>query len=247
MNQTKSMNRQNIRKVSQFLSMLLFPVTIFYFSPYLIVMGAFHGIIAGSMMTFALLFLFSIFFGRSFCAWICPGGGIGEAMVLANDQPFKAKKAKVTKFIIWVPWLMAILSGFIVAGGVSGINLLYKTKYGISVHSIYGYIVYLPIILLFYGLSLALGKRGTCHTVCWMAPFMILGSRFGKLLKIPYWGLSADAEKCIGCQRCNKTCSMSLDIMTMVQNNQCLHDDCIQCGACVDVCPKKAIELKVQH
>ncbi len=240
------MKRQNLRKTIQILSLLFFPLTIYYFSPYLVVMGAFHGVVAGSMVTFALLFLFSIFFGRSFCAWLCPAGSLHEVMILANDKPFKAVKAKVIKFVIWIPWILAIVAGFITAGGVSDVDLLYKTHYGISVHSVYGYLAYLPVILVVYILSLTVGKRGMCHTICWMCPFMMIGSRLGKTLRIPYWGLGVDTDKCMGCKRCNKACSMSLDIMTMVQSGESQHHDCIQCGACVDVCPKNAIELKVQ-
>lgn len=240
------MKRQNLRKTLQIFSLLFFPLTIFYFSPYLSVVGAYKGMIVGSVVTFGLLFLFSLFFGRSFCAWLCPAGGLHEVMTLAKDKPFRAAKAKKLKFIIWVPWFTAIIIGFITAGGMSEFRPFYRTYYGMSLHSWYGYLVYILMISIIFITSLTVGKRTMCHTFCWMAPFMILGGRLGKLLRLPQWGISGDSDKCIGCKRCNKTCSMSLDIMNMVQNDNCVHDDCIQCGACVDVCPKKAIELKVQ-
>ncbi len=111
--------------------------------------------------------------------------------------------------------------------------------------SVYGYLAYLPVILVVYILSLTVGKGNVPYDLL-DVPLMMIGSRLGKTLRIPYWGLGVDTDKCMGCKRCNKACSMSLDIMTMVQSGESQHHDCIQCGACVDVCPKNAIELKVQ-
>jgi polyferredoxin len=59
--------RQKIRKAIILISFLLFPITINYFSPYIIIDGAAQGIITGSFITFGLLFIVSLFFGRAFC------------------------------------------------------------------------------------------------------------------------------------------------------------------------------------
>lgn len=66
------MKRQNIRITLMIISFLLFPITIYYFSPYLIVMGAITGIVTGSFIIFLLQFIFSLFSGRAFCGYICP-------------------------------------------------------------------------------------------------------------------------------------------------------------------------------
>lgn len=70
----KVMNRQNIRKLILIISMLLFPITIWYMSPYLIIQGAMEGIVSGSFIVFVCMLLGSIFFGRIFCGWLCPMG-----------------------------------------------------------------------------------------------------------------------------------------------------------------------------
>ncbi len=44
------MKRQRIRYAALFFSMLLFPVTIYYLSPYLIIQASFSGAIAGSFV-----------------------------------------------------------------------------------------------------------------------------------------------------------------------------------------------------
>ena len=63
--------RQKIRKTLIFLSVILFPVTMFYYSPYVIIMAATESVICGSFILFALMLLFSIFFGRIFCVLTC--------------------------------------------------------------------------------------------------------------------------------------------------------------------------------
>jgi polyferredoxin len=44
-------------------------------SPYLVVDAADKGIINGSFIMFALLFVSSLVLGRGFCGWVCPAGG----------------------------------------------------------------------------------------------------------------------------------------------------------------------------
>ena len=54
------MNRKNIRKLLLIISLLLFPITIWYMSPYLIIQGAMEGIISGSFVVFTCMLLGSI-------------------------------------------------------------------------------------------------------------------------------------------------------------------------------------------
>ncbi|MHC1682955.1 MAG: 4Fe-4S binding protein [Clostridiaceae bacterium] len=103
------MKRQKVRKAIVIISFLLFPITIFYFLPYLIISGAIEGIITGSFVVFTAMFILSLFFGRGFCGWLCPAGGLQECMVLANDKNSKGGKLNWIKFIIWIPWLTTII------------------------------------------------------------------------------------------------------------------------------------------
>ncbi|MBD5463055.1 MAG: 4Fe-4S binding protein [Lachnospiraceae bacterium] len=74
------MRRQKIRKLTLILSLLLFPITLYYFSPALTFGAAFNRIINGSFIIFAMMFLLSIPFGRLFCAYLCPAGGLQECV-----------------------------------------------------------------------------------------------------------------------------------------------------------------------
>lgn len=80
------MKRQQLRKMLLIFSLLLFPVTLYYFSPALIMNAGLSGVINGSFLVFVLLFLFSIPFGRLFCAFLCPAGGIQESAFMREKS-----------------------------------------------------------------------------------------------------------------------------------------------------------------
>lgn len=102
------MKRQNIRKLIIILAMLLFPITIFYFSPYLIIQGALEGVMTGSFLVFTGMLITSIFFGRLFCAYLCPAGGIQECATLITTKSPKQGWKNYIKYVIWTVWIFAI-------------------------------------------------------------------------------------------------------------------------------------------
>ncbi len=237
------MKRQKIRKFLLLLSFLLFPITLFYFSPYLIIQGGAAGIITGSFMTFAALFLLSLLFGRAFCGWLCPAGGLQECCFTVTDKPVKSKKIKRLKYVIWILWLLGVFAAFLSAGGIQSIDFFYMTDHGISASGLSGLMTYFGIIFLIAILALTLGKRGMCHSICWMAPFMVLGTKLKDWLSLPSLKLKPNPDKCIHCRLCTKKCPMSLEVNTMVAAGNMKNSECILCGECADGCPKKVITL----
>ena len=236
------MKRQQTRKILTIIMFVLFPVIYYYFSPYLIIMGASQGIITGSLIVFAALFASSLFFGRAFCGWICPGGATQELCNMARKKDFQNGKKNLIKYAIWAPWITIIALLFFQAGGVKTVDPLYQTYYGISVSNIYSAVMFIAIAGLIAGLALAAGKRAFCYTTCWMAPFMIIGRKIRKSVNWPSLQLVADKEKCVNCKVCNQKCPMSLAVESMVQQNSMENSECILCGSCVDNCPKQVIK-----
>ncbi len=103
------------------------------------------------------------------------------------------------------------------------------------------YIIYYIVVGTFLALSVFVGRRAGCHTICWMAPFMILGRKLRNLGNWPALRLKAETAKCINCKKCTQNCPMSLDVNGLVQKNVMEHSECVLCGTCVDVCPKDVI------
>jgi polyferredoxin len=221
---------------------LLFPVIYYYFSPYLIIMGASEGIVTGSLLVFAALFFSSLFVGRVFCGWICPAGATQELCAMVRKKGFKNGKKNLIKYAIWAPWISIIALMFFQTGGVKAVDPLYQTYYGISISDIYSLVIFVAIAGLVAGLALVAGKRASCHTICWMAPFMIIGRKIRNAANLPSLQLQADKTKCINCKSCDKKCPMNLEVNSMVQKNSMENSECILCGSCVDNCPKQVIK-----
>ncbi|WP_027629991.1 4Fe-4S binding protein [Ruminiclostridium cellobioparum] len=234
------MKLQKTRNALLLISLILFPVTINYLSPYLIVSGSFEGIASGSFLLFSSLFVTSLFFGRAFCGWICPAGSLQDCCTKVNNKPVSSK-INVIKYMIWIPWVLSIAAGFITAGGISTLEPTYLTDYGISVNNVYGYLIYLPVAAFVIIISFVLGRRSHCHAVCWIAPFVIAGSKIKNKFKYPSLHLEGSADKCIDCKICDKNCPMSLSVSSMVKQDKMYNDECILCGNCSNVCSRNAV------
>lgn len=221
----------------------LFPITYYYFSPYLIIMGASEGVISGSLITFTAMLIGSIFFGRLFCGWICPAGATQELCFKLNNKDFKGGKRNWIKYFIWVPWIAVITVMFVQAGGITAFDPFYQTYYGISIQDIQSIVLFFVITGLIAGIALAAGKRASCHTICWMAPFMIIGRKIRNAINLPALQLVADKNECTNCKICSRNCPMSLDVNSMVQKEAMENSECILCANCADNCPKNAIKL----
>ena len=238
------MKRQILRRRISSISFFLFPATFVYFSPYVIVDASTKGIICGSFFMFILLFIGSMVFGRAFCSWACPLGSAQEIL-----SPLKAKlavKGRKIKWLIWVPWIISIIVVAVRHGGYQEINPLFRTSHGFSLGSIYTAIAYLSVLLVLLTAQFIVGKRSFCRHICWIAPFMILGTEIQKLLKTPSLKLVKTDSPCISCKKCTKNCLMGLDVENMLKTNKMQNSECILCGNCADVCNKECIKLKFQ-
>lgn len=241
------MERQRVRKLLLMISMLLFPVTLYYFSPALIINAGLEGIINGSFIVFALLLLSSIFFGRSFCGYICPAGGLQECAFAVNDKTPKLGRRRFVKYIIWVMWIAVVIFCYLSQGQIAKIDFFYQTQNGISVYDVSGYIIYYGIVLLVILPAIISGKRAFCHYFCWMAPFMAIGTKIRGLFHLPGLHIAASKEKCVSCGKCRKACPMGIDTDAMVMKEKCDSVECIQCGACIDACTQKALGYRLTN
>ena len=216
--------RQKTRKMIVLFSLLLFPITMFYQSPDLYVIGSF--------IFFGLLFVASLFFGRAFCGYLCPISGLDE--ICAIRQKKKVRGGDWIKFLLW-PRLFLIAFLTVKAVDYRHINPVYN--------NLFSFLIYFYIeIVVFVLLSLVVGRRSPCHHICWMSPFMIIGTRIRNFFKWPALHLKADKDKCAYCGRCSRECPMSLEVREMVLNEKLNHSECILCGTCVDGCRKGVIK-----
>ncbi len=238
--------RQGVRRVLLLLSFILFPITMNYLSPYLIIESGSQGIVNGSLVAFASMFFGSLVLGRLWCGWACPGGGLQEPVLRVNDRRV-GRRVDYVKWAIWIPWVAFVVFAVVRAGGYQSVDLLYGTVGGLSVAGdaerpiVAAYAIYLIVVLLFFGLAVGLGRRGGCHAVCWMAPFMIAGRSLRNLGGWPSLRLVADSPKCKQCGTCTGECPMSVHVQDMVASGSMEDAECVLCGTCVDSCPNGVI------
>ncbi len=241
------MKRQQVRRLILLISLLLFPILMNFLSPYVIIDGAFQGILSGSGVIFIVMFITSLFLGRLFCGWLCPMGGLGDILINVNGKRVTSKVIKGTKFVITTIWVVTIISGFVTAGGLLTVNMLHLTDGGISVNEPIRYIMYYGVILIFFLISVIAGRRASCHMICWMAPIMIVSKTISRFIRLPRLRVKAEKGNCIKCNKCTVACPMSIDVMNETDQIFKKNNNCILCGACVDTCPKKCLSYQFKN
>jgi len=150
------------------------------------------------------------------------------------------------KWFVWAPWLTAMASGWFVAGLQSVVpdwNPGYPAQQDLLTSVGAGTIMATLVTLLLGGLALAFGRRGACHTVCWMSPFLVLGKKAGRVLGIPGLRLESTPASCVACGRCTAACPMGVPVQTLARNGKMEHAECILCADCVDTCPKHTLKV----
>ena len=233
--------RQKIRKGIILFSFFLFPAIFYYLSPVLIIEASLKGIINGSFVVFALMFISALFLGRGYCGWVCPGAGCQEAIFSARDK--RVTGGDFIKWILWVPWVGAIVLLAVRSGGYHKIDFFYGTTHGLSIGDVQSLITYFSVLLLLIVLpAFVFGKRSFCHHLCWMAPFMILGRTVRNYFQWNSLQLKSDQETCKHCHACTEHCPMSLPVEEMVNQGRMENAECILCGTCVDGCKDGAIQ-----
>ena len=233
--------RQTIRKTILIISFLLIPVTIFYLSPIVILMGAAEGVATASMILFILLFFFSFFVGRLWCGWLCPMGGWQEICSPVIKRRIEGGRKNMVKYIVTLLWLALIAALFYYAGGIQSVNPFYGTVNGFSVTSFSTLIPVGVIFLSIFIVAYFTGRRGFCHVFCPIAGLLIAGRKVQNYCNWPALKLKADAGLCIDCKRCSKECPMGLDVHGMVHEGKMENSECILCARCADTCPKNVI------
>jgi ferredoxin-type protein NapH len=237
--------RQRVRKGVIISAFLLFPLVYNFLSPYLIIDGATQGIVNGSLISFAAMFVASLAVGRAWCGWGCPAGGQQEASFMVQDKPARGGKLNWIKWGIWIPWIAVIAILAIMAGGYRTVNPLYSMDDIASPQRLIGYtVIYYLVVGTVIILSVTAGRRAFCHYGCWMAPFMIIGRKIRNLFGWPALRLVAQPAHCTNCKKCTTSCPMSLDVNGMVHSASMENSECILCGSCADGCPKDVIHYR---
>lgn len=235
------------RKIMILVMFILLPIIVNYFSPVVVLIGSLNGFITASFVIWSLMFLSSIFVGRSFCSYICPYGGLQ----MLCDKVLEKKLININwlrkiRYLIGIIWLGLLIYNVAIRLGDLKLNTFFNTENYVSTDSVGALIRYYIIVGSMVLFSCIFGKRSVCHYVCPMSILNIIGSKISSFLRLPALRLRNSDNQCIHCKKCNRACPMSLEVEKMVGENNMTDTECINCGECAKVCPNKCIDYKFQ-
>jgi ferredoxin-type protein NapH len=232
-----------MRKILLLMMFLLLPVTLNYFSPYIIIDGLANNIMSGAFFIWLLVLCSSLFFGRAFCSYVCPYGGLQMVADKVLQRPLKEVKwLRKIRYVLGVIWLGGII--FVLVKNLIDLKVgfFYLTESFVSVDNILKLIGYYVIVFLLLILPIFLGKRASCLYICPMSILNIIGTKVKNIINMPSLRLQSSVNNCTNCKQCNKACPMSLNVNQMVKNQNMENIECILCGECCGACKFSAIK-----
>lgn len=235
--------RQKIRLLILFFMVISFPITMNYFSVFLIIEGSSLGIMTFSFFFWTGWTVLALFFGRAACGYLCPLGAFQETKDrMAPGHVKNIKYLKTIKYVLALLWVGAIVYFAISAGGYKTINLLYNTESGVSIDRAEGWFIYGTIVLIVLLPAFFIGKRAFCRYFCPWGVLNTVSTKLKDFFRWPSLHLESNKDKCKQCHTCLANCPMDLSAAEMIKAGSMKNDDCILCGTCVDNCPNKAIK-----
>lgn len=167
----------------------------------------------------------ALFKGRYWCGNYCPRGNFYDNIISKFS-----KNKRVPKFLksVFFRTFMVIL---MMTMFILGIKENWGNLYGMGM-VFYRLIIVTTIIGIV--LSIPYSYRTWCH-FCPMGTLASLAAKFRKSKKV-----LKVSSACVSCKICEKKCPLGI-VPYEYKGDLLSHPDCIQCGKCADICPKKAI------
>ena len=200
---------------------------------------------AGIAVMVGLWLAFAIVLGKAWCSYACFFGGIEEGVAALPARPRIRTIDKRWRFVPWAVLLTIVLLSlafFEPAYCVWFCPFKAVTEY-IAARNLLGLIQNIIFILLFAGLVIVLPwltkKRTQCAFWC---PFGAFQSLFNK---ISAFTVKIDRTRCRPCLLCRNACPNLSITDEGIDRGEALMS-CMKCGACVDACPRHAINFHIK-
>ncbi len=200
---------------------------------------------------FAAIVVSTFFFGRMWCAYLCPVGGFPELVSrMLNDRwkieyralpQVQIRYGYFTMFVVAMPVLgisACTLCNFItvprlfeaISGGIAGVGFLFSA-------------VGLVNLLLLFLLGFFASKgRAYCQFLCPIGAVDGLINRLGAYFRFTR-RIRVERSRCTGCNNCARAC-MTGAIKMVDQIPVVDQLSCMSCHDCVDVCEWGAIDWR---
>lgn len=198
-------------------------------------------LLAGSFGLVAAVLIVTLVIGRFYCAVVCPMGVFQDIFVWAHKLLFGKKHPyRYRKPANWLRYTVLVLFVLAMVLGLNSIAVLIApySAYARMVTGLHssGTLQWVAIVtLVVIGVMSFTMGRLWCNTLCPVGSLLSLVSRYR------LFGIRIDADKCVGCHKCEKGCkAMCIDIDG---GKRVDHSRCVDCWNCLATCPVGAISL----
>ena len=201
------------------------------------------GVLWAVVLTFIIIPLFTIRFGKIYCSYICSCGALAETV--GNGFRHRGPKGDWPRRLEKFGFVFIVLATIATIADLFGWNPLLWGSGDAAVHlDLFGrYNVWVGTFLagaLAIGLYPFLGQRIWCRMWCPLAFWMNFWGRWSKFKITPEKG------KCIDCNVCNQYCQMGIDIKSRALKGEpitLVDTPCVGCAECVVRCPMEILHL----
>ncbi len=183
--------------------------------------------------TVVVVLFYGILGGRVFCGWICPVHLLTD---LLDMLPWAKKRQPINlrwkEIVLGLSLILSVFLGLPVFETISPIGVAGRAlTFGASSS--------LVILVLIVLAEQMLVRRIWCRSLCPLGGFYTL---LGKLSPV---AVAYRPERCTHCGQCQSVCFVP-EVLTPSLVSRCerIHaGDCSRCGACVGICPEKALKF----
>ncbi len=183
--------------------------------------------------------------GRGWCSYACFFGGIEEGMAAV---PRRARIRKIDPRLRYGPWAVLLAMVLLSLALFEPAYCMWLCPFKavseyVAARNTIGLVQNVIFVVLFGALvvvfPLLTRKRTQCSFLC---PFGAFQSMFNK---INIFSVKIDNKKCKPCVLCQTACpTMSLSNESIARGEALM--SCTKCGACVDACPRGAVEWHIK-
>jgi ferredoxin-type protein NapH len=199
------------------------------------------------LFAFIPFFAIALFFGRGFCSWGCPFGGLNETMADGKKERwslnFLKKETTATnglRFSGLKPWVKDIKYGVLAAVILLSIVFVFPAVCALCpilwFSNLFAFWLAIALVAIFAVVLPFMNRRR------WWCQICPLGAILAILQPVSFFRVRIDKNKCTKCLKCAKECRMYAFTPQTIEGKGTPDADCIRCNRCAEVCPTQAID-----